>query len=136
MRAINYIVIHCTAGSAHQSTQEIREHWSKLGWKNPGYHYLINADGSIEELAQEASITNGVKGYNANSIHMSYKGGVSGGRPKDTRTQAQKEAMEGLVRDLHIRYPFAKILGHRDFPLVNKACPSFDVAEWLEEIKL
>ena len=26
-------------------------------------------------------------------------------------------------------YPKAKIQGHKDFPAVNKACPSFDVRE-------
>jgi len=136
-RIIQYIVLHCTAGPKHQSTEDIQKYWREtLGWNNPGYHYLINYDGSVDELSPEYKITNGVKGYNANAIHISYKGGVVGGRPTDTRSEAQKEAMFSLLKDMKVRYPMAEILGHRDFPGVTKACPSFDVKDWIKQVNL
>jgi N-acetylmuramoyl-L-alanine amidase len=35
-------------------------------------------------------------------------------------------ALLSLLMDLRRFYPDARILGHRDFPGVRKACPSFN----------
>lgn len=81
-------------------------------------------------------VANGVRGYNANSIHISYIGGVDRyQKPVDNRTMHQRIAMAMIIDDLKKRFPKAKVLGHRDFPGVNKACPSFDVKKWLENNK-
>lgn len=79
-------------------------------------------------------ITNGAKGYNTTARHIVYVGGLAadGKTPKDTRTPRQLEAMETYVKDFHRRFPGVKIVGHNQ--LATKACPSFDVAGWLEEI--
>lgn len=139
-RVINYIVIHCTAGAQKQATADIKKMWKAMGWKSPGYHYLISMDGSVEQLADEAKICNGVAGHNANAIHVSYKGGwdLKKGVSLDNRTQQQKDSMLNLLIELKARYPKAKILGHRDLSkdldgdgVVEKhewikVCPSFD----------
>ena len=127
MRDIKYIAIHCTAGQPNQKTKSILDYWKNtLKWKSVGYHYLINADGSVEQLAQESQVTNGVAGFNSVSIHISYKGGIDlQAKPKDTRTEAQKKSMHNLLIDLRKRDPKAIIQGHRDFG-AKKACPSFD----------
>ena len=137
MRKIDFIAIHCTAGQQNQTTKSILDYWKNvLKWKSVGYHYLINADGSVEQLAKEHEITNGVAGFNSVSIHISYKGGIDMlGNPMDTRTEAQKKSMQNLLIDLRKRYPKAIIQGHRDFG-AKKACPSFDVKKWLKEIGL
>lgn len=141
MRNIKNIVIHCTATQSHTTVEAIQNNWRKPvsqggnGWKSPGYHYIISANGGVKQLAPESSVTNGVKDHNATSIHLSYIGGVDTDNktPKDTRTPEQLVAMIKLVKQLRARYPNAKILGHRDFG-VPKACPSFDVAEWLKKV--
>lgn len=127
MRDIKYIAIHCTAGPATQTTKAIKDYWkNNLGWKSVGYHYLIGADGTIEQLAQESEITNGVAGFNSVTVNISYKGGVdANNKPKDTRTPQQKESILKLLKELRKRYPKAIIQGHRDFG-AKKACPSFD----------
>lgn len=43
----------------------------------------------------------------------------------------QQISMLKLLLNLKARYPEAVILGHNNFPNVHKACPSFNVAEWL-----
>lgn len=134
MREIKYITIHCTGANANQTTASIQNFWrTKNGWKSPGYHYLINIDGSFDVLSPLETPTNGVKGYNSTAIHICYKGGANG---VDTRTEKQKETIEMLVRQMKARFPKADVKGHRDFPNVTKSCPSFDVAKWLIEIKL
>lgn len=136
MRNIKYIVIHCTAGPQNQSTENIKAYWkNSLGWKNVGYHILVNADGSYERLADDSVVTNGVANFNSNSIHISYKGGVDDkGKPKDTRTEAQKKTILTLVRHFRAKYPKAIIQGHKDFPKVTKACPSFDAKKEYKDI--
>lgn len=132
-RDIRFIVVHCTATTPDAKVQDIQRYWKEtLKWKNPGYHYLIKRDGQIVQLQDEALIANGVKGNNHNSIHVSYIGGVDkDGKPKDNRTPQQLEAMFEKLVELSEKYPKAKIVGHRDFPGVKKACPSFDVRSWL-----
>jgi N-acetylmuramoyl-L-alanine amidase len=136
MRKINYIVLHCTATQPDATISSIQNYWrSVMLWRNPGYHLIIKADGDYDRLAEDKDVTNGVAGHNANSIHISYVGGVdTKNKPKDTRTDKQKTTLLTLVRTMRSRYPGAKIVGHRDFPGVKKACPSFDVAKWLEEV--
>lgn len=141
MRDIKYLVVHCTAGWPDQTTQSIKDYWKNVNkWKSVGYHILIHADGTKEILASEDKITNGVAGYNSVSLHVCYKGGIAKDEkgkiiPKDTRTQAQKQSIGEVLRYWKSKYPQAKILGHRDFPKVAKACPSFDVKSEYGDIK-
>jgi len=136
MRDIKYIAVHCTAGPSTQTTKAIKDYWkNNLGWKSVGYHYLINADGTIEQLAQESEITNGVAGFNSVIVNISYKGGVDdNNKPKDTRTPQQKESILNLLKKLKKRYPKAIIQGHKDFPNVKKACPSFEAKQEYKNI--
>lgn len=136
MRRINHIVVHCTATAKTAKPAAILRYWREtLGWKQPGYHYLIEADGQINNLLPESEVSNGVKGYNSHSVHLSYIGGIdSNGLPKDTRTAEQEAVILGLLKQLKAKYPNAKIQGHRDFPGVTKACPSYDVRAWLKQV--
>ena len=128
MREINYLVVHCTATQPDAKIENIQNYWRKnLGWKSPGYHYIIKADGEIVPLLSIDRVSNGVAGYNSQIINISYIGGIDkSGKPKDTRTEEQKSSILKLLKDLKKRFPYAKIQGHRDFPKVSKACPSFD----------
>jgi N-acetylmuramoyl-L-alanine amidase len=128
MRTINYIVIHCTATQPDVKIESIKRYWKEnLKWKNPGYHYMIKADGEIVNTLPIDQVSNGVAGWNSQIINISYIGGIDrSGNPKDTRTEEQKKSMVKLLRELKSKFPKAKIQGHRDFPNVYKACPSFD----------
>lgn len=143
MRTINRIVVHCSAGFG--GVPIMRAHWKSLGWKSDGYHVVINLDGSIEYLNNYDKITNGVIGYNKDSIHICYVGGVkkdSKGVWKgfDTRTPEQKESLLKVLKQLKECFP-VPIVGHRDLsPDMNgngiiesfewtKECPSFDAIE-------
>jgi len=132
-REIKYIVVHCTATPPDTTIESILRYWREhLGWKNPGYHYIIKRDGQIVNIFPEDQSSNGVKGFNQNAVHISYIGGVDkNNQAFDNRTNAQRHAMFTKLIDLSEKYPDATILGHRDFPGVTKLCPSFDVKEWL-----
>ncbi|NQD71986.1 N-acetylmuramoyl-L-alanine amidase [Sphingobacterium shayense] len=156
MRKIRRIVLHCTSGWPDQTTQSILDFWRKnLGWKQVGYHRLISADGKIENLAGFSEITNGVQGYNSDSIHICYKGGLiktykdTSGKTQyvygDTRTSQQKKSIEEAISnalwELHDSgqdMSDITIVGHRDLSTdLNgnerieerewvKVCPTFD----------
>jgi N-acetylmuramoyl-L-alanine amidase len=135
MRDIKYIVIHCTATQPNTKKEAILSYWKNtLKWKSVGYHRLIDANGVIHELAKYEETTNGVKGYNSQSIHFSYIGGIDeSGRPKDTRTLKQKESLLYLIKQAKKQFPNAIVQGHRDFG-ANKACPSFDAKNEYKDI--
>lgn len=128
MRKIEYIAVHCTATSQKTTIESIRNSWRvERGWKNPGYHYIIKASGEITCLLPEHEISNGVAGHNSATVNICYIGGIdTAGNPKDNRTPEQKASLVFLLEQLRDRYPKAIIQGHRDFPRVAKACPSFD----------
>ena len=55
------------------------------------------------------------------------------GKPLDTRTLEQKKALADYVRNFHNRFPQIRIVGHNELN-PKKACPSFDVQEWLRSL--
>lgn len=136
MREIKYIVIHCTDTLPTAKVESIQKYWkNKLGWKSPGYHYIIKQDGEVVQLLDESKISNGVLGFNKESINLSYIGGRSKeGKNKDTRTKSQQHSMFDLIIELTERYPKAIIKGHGEFPNQGgRTCPNFNVKKWLEE---
>ena len=103
---------------------------------------MVHLDGRIERLVdnnEDANVdnwevTNGAAGFNSISRHIVYVGGCDKAmKPKDTRTEAQCEALKRYVEDFHRRFPKIRIVGHHELN-PGKACPSFDVPTWLREI--
>jgi N-acetylmuramoyl-L-alanine amidase len=142
MRRIDYIVLHCTATPQTTTIESIQNYWkNKLGWKSPGYHFIIKPDGSVVNLLPIDHPSNGVAGHNAHSIHISYIGGVDiKGRAVDNRTDLQKKSQVDLIKNFLDVFPDAEVLGHRDFLVKGspkwKECPSFDVRDWLKTVDL
>ena len=136
MRNIKYIVVHCTATPQDTTIESIKKYWKEVrGWGDtPGYHYLIKKDGEIVQLLDENKMSYGSAGHNGECVHVAYMGGIEKhGYPIDNRTQAQKDSLYDKIMELMKKYPNAKAMGHRDFPNVHKACPSFDVKSWMSE---
>lgn len=141
MRQINYLVIHCSATRANQSytvAQMTKDHKAR-GFNSAGYNYYIRRDGTIIPLRPIEVIPAQVAGHNANSIGICYEGGMSAtGGIEDNRTAEQKTSLIKLLKELKVRFPAAKICGHRDFSpdkdkdgIVEpnewiKWCPSYD----------
>lgn len=129
MRTIKYLVVHCSATPEGRDVdaKTIKSWHLNQGWSDIGYHYIIKLNGTVEKGRSDSVPGAGVKNYNKESIHICYIGGCDTSmKAKDTRTFQQKSALNTLLKKLKQQYPNAEILGHRDFPNVNKACPSFD----------
>jgi N-acetylmuramoyl-L-alanine amidase len=137
MRKITHIVVHCSATVQTATVEAIQKYWrEQLGWKQPGYHRICKADGTLVKLLDYESVSNGVAGHNSSIINICYIGGIdSHGVPADNRTPAQKATLEKELRSLKAIHKDALIVGHRDFPGVHKACPSFDAKKEYALIK-
>ncbi|GAB6122260.1 N-acetylmuramoyl-L-alanine amidase [Dysgonomonas termitidis] len=128
MRKIDKIILHCSATKEGQHfTVEDIDRWHRdRGFAKIGYHHVIYLDGTVHNGRDESLIGAHCLGHNATSIGVCYIGGLDAkGNPKDTRTEAQAVALAGLVDDLKVRFPLAKVHGHNEF--AAKACPCFDV---------
>lgn len=155
MRKINLIAVHCSATMAGRafSAESIREmHTAPKsrrgnGWSTVGYHAIIELDGKIVRLLDEATPGIHIKGHNRNSLAVCYIGGIGlDGKPADTRTPEQKRALAEVLRGWRAKHPAAPIRGHRDMsPDLDgdgvvekhewlKACPCFDVPPWCQSV--
>ena len=139
MRTINEIIIHCTATPQGRevSVATIAKWHRERGFKTVGYHFVIHLDGKVEAGRPIEQAGAHCLAHNENSIGICYVGGTdANGNAKDTRTDAQKQALKTLVQKLMKQYKLTaqQVHGHNEF--ANKACPSFDVQAWKKEVKL
>jgi N-acetylmuramoyl-L-alanine amidase len=144
MRPINEIVVHCTATRAEwwatrslaQKVAEVRLwHTRDRGWRDIGYHYLIDRDGKVASGRPVEQVGAHVQGRNTGTIGVALFGGHGGAttdRFSDHFTPAQDAALRRLLTDLSERFPaITKISGHHEY--AAKACPCFNVRQWLAE---
>ena len=130
MRSISLLIIHCSAvRPGQQSSAKDIDLWHRQrGWRMIGYHYVVRRNGTVEKGRTEETTGAHCVGHNAHSIGICYEGGLDEqGQIADTRTEEQKKAMAKLIVQLKQQFPtIRKVLGHRDLPGVQKACPCFD----------
>ena len=137
MRKIDEIIWHCTATLEGRAVtvNEVRRWHLERGWSDIGYHFLVGINGEVWEGRPLAIAGAHVRGRNARSIGVAYVGGIDAdGRPKDTRTAAQRAALYRLTGELIERFGLearAAVRGHNEF--AAKACPCFNApADWLD----
>lgn len=143
-RTIRKLIIHCTA--THEGQEKTRDEIDDMhkarGFTMIGYHRLYHLDGRVSQGRPEGMVGAHVSGHNADSLGWAYVGGLdAAGRPKDTRTAAQKSALERDIAETLRRIRSISIVaGHRDFSpdldgdgIVEpfewvKVCPCFNAA--------
>lgn len=151
MAKLEYLIIHATATPEGREVSRAdieRWHLKERGWSRLGYSDMVHLDGSLENLIEfdqddmvdPWELSNGAKGMNSKSRHIVYVGGAAADKPKwakyypakDTRTAEQKYTLEIYVKMMILRHPDIKVIGHNQ--VANKACPSFNVPDWLTDI--
>lgn len=147
MRKLKYYIVHCTATPEGRevTSEELNLWWDQRWGKNRknGYSKLIHLDGGQEILTnydnnawkESDEITWGAKGYNSFAHHSCYVGGTEKGnlnKAKDTRTYDQKRSLMADMLNFHYLHPDIIFGGHNQ--ISNKACPSFDVRKFCQEI--
>ncbi len=137
-RAISFLTIHCAATPRGRDVKAEQISAMDIARDDLGnqiaYHYVIELDGNTVQTLRHDQKGAHTGGHNTGNLGICYVGGIEGDKamtPADTRTDAQKAALLALIHKLRAQYPHAVIRGHRDWPGVKKACPSFDVKAWL-----
>lgn len=137
MLPIRHLTIHCAATPEGRDVKASTiDQWDIAKFGQVSYHWVIELDGKAVRGLRDDQRGAHVGGKNTGNIGICYVGGMDKQMksPKDTRTPQQKETMARLVREYIAKYPGLVVRGHRDWPGVKKACPSFDVATWLKEL--
>lgn len=137
----DFIAVHCSATTEKQNigAADINKWHRAKGWACIGYHYVIKRDGTVETGRDDSVVGAHVAGFNERSVGICMVGGVSAddvSKAQNNFTPAQFSSLKKLLLELRKKYPRAVIQGHRDFPGVAKACPSFDVKTWLRAEKI
>jgi len=133
------VVVHCSATkpSMDIGAKEIDFWHRQKGWFAIGYHYVVRRDGTVEEGRDCNRPGAHARGHNHNSLGVCLIGGVDDkGKPEDNFTTEQYQALYDLLDQLTGVYGLDTIVGHRDLPGVTKACPCFDVQEFLSDTAL
>lgn len=153
MKQIDYLIIHSTNTNeteTYSKAQLINKHTATkrnngFGWNRPGIDALILQDGTLETIIDDSNPTTadlwdislGRKGLTGIAKHIAYVGGrtLKGAWEKDTRTDAQKETLETLIKYYILRFPKLVILGFNEIPSkMDSDNPGFKAKEWLESI--
>jgi len=140
MRPISEIIIHCSAtrpewragSKTSAKVSEIRKWHKGRGWRDIGYHYIIDRDGTVATGRPVEQVGAHVKGHNTGTIGVCLIGGHGSSENDlfaDNYTPEQEDALRGLLTDLGARYGIDKVTGHNQY--AAKACPGFNVPRWL-----
>lgn len=140
MRPVNEIIVHCSATRPNwldgkSTAAKVREiklwHTRDRGWKDIGYHWVIDRDGTVARGRPEEQVGAHTIGRNVGTIGVCLIGGH--GSSADDRfdenfTPEQDRALRALISDLRRRYGVLALSGHNQW--AAKACPGFNVSTW------
>lgn len=135
MRAINKIVIHCTASddSLDIGFREINQWHKDRGFLSPsgihcGYHYIIRRNGTTERGRPDSEAGAHVSGHNAKSLGICWVG-------LNTPSQKQLETLFALTRGLMNQYKVSidNVVGHYEL-FSGKTCPNLDMNKFRAEL--
>lgn len=129
MLPIKYLTIHCAATpEGRPNTAKEVSQWDINRFGQISYHWVVELDGKAVRTLPDKTRGAHVARKNTGNIGICYVGGMDAAmkNAKDTRTDAQKETLKRLVAEYRAKYPGIEVLGHRDWPGVAKACPSFN----------
>lgn len=135
---VQFLAVHCSAtpGDRDVTAADIGRWHTNQGFTGIGYHYVIRRNGQVEPGRRLDQRGAHVAGFNHCSIGICLVGGVDKAmKPENNFTNAQMDSLREVLTGLQKRFPKAVIQGHRDFPGVAKACPSFDVGAWWSSLQ-
>jgi len=131
MREITKIVVHHTGTPQKTTVESIRRyHTAILGWRDIGYHYLIQRGGCLRMGRPEEMIGAHVRGMNSYSIGVAVIGNFEEVKP----SCAALKQLDLLLQDLSYRHPRATIRTHGE--LAKTLCPGRYLQEWIEEWRI
>ena len=137
---VNTVWIHCAAtrpewmagADTLDKIAEIRAWHTARGWRDIGYHWIIDRDGTTKPGRPETMQGAHVAGHNQNSLGICLIGGHGSANTDtfaDNYTPVQEAALRTLLGEIEARHGKVRVRGHNE--VAAKACPGFDVQRWL-----
>lgn len=138
---VREIILHCSAtrpewmgaSSLAAKRAEIRRwHMQDRGWRNIGYHWLIDFDGQRAAGRPETDIGAHVVDHNRGTISICLIGGHGADADDqfgDHFTAPQARTLRALIAEIRSRTQIERVTGHNDY--AAKACPGFRVEGWI-----
>ena len=134
---VSEIILHCADTrpdwmAGHRLAEKVAEirrwHIQERGWRDIGYHWVVDLDGAVAPGRAETEIGAHVEGHNCGTLGICLLGGY--GAPADDLfaknfTAAQAAAVLRLIAEIKRRTTVRKVSGHNDH--AAKACPGFRV---------
>lgn len=142
---VSEIIVHCAATRPEwlagrplaEKTAEIRSwHVRDNGWRDIGYHWIVDRDGGVAPGRPESTPGAHVAGHNTGSIGICLIGGHGSSAGDDFHqhfTVAQERSLLQLIESIKTRAAITKISGHNQY--ARKACPGFRVEDWYPEAR-
>lgn len=139
---VDEVIVHCSATRpswmagrpTREKVAEIRRwHVQDNGWKDIGYHWIIDRDGTVERGRPESVAGAHTMNMNVGTIGVCLIGGhgaAATDRFSDHFTSEQDRALRQLLQEISRRTKIAKVSGHNQY--ARKACPGFLVEPWLK----
>ncbi len=135
LNQITHIAIHHTATPPSLSPIRIAElHIAadptrgKEGWPGIGYHFIVHADGSIDQCNGLEMVSFHVYRHYSYSVGVCFAGSFMNGKiPTSAQLRAGAHLVSWLMQEMKI--PLARVWGHREFPENVTICPG---SEWTQ----
>lgn len=125
------IIVHCSAtpnGDARFNIDDYRKWHKAKGWRDVGYNYVVEVDGSLSKGRSESGSGAHTVGQNSVALGICQTG-------TDKFSQSQFITTREQIRHWMQQYniPVSEIYGHYQF--AQKTCPGFKIEPFREFIK-
>lgn len=109
------VVLHDTVSPTRTSAEH------GLESRGLGYHFIIERDGSVAQYAPLDRVMYHARGYNSNSLGISYVGGGKYGPVNEVQIQASIDLINDLKQQSHLD----SVTGHKHASSSGKIDPRF-----------
>lgn len=137
-RTITKIVIHClqTPVQRADSAEDVHQWHLDKNWSGIGYHYVIQADGTLQVGRGIDYDGAHVYQHNKNTIGVAMAGGMTVDKviAENTFTKDTLYVLDDLIRKLMCMYPDVPIYGHREID-AHRSCPCMDIPEFIKGMR-
>ncbi len=119
--SITHLAIHHSAAPANVAPSSIAAYHVSQGWPGIGYHFLVEADGTIYQVNRLETIAYNVYNNNSCLVGICTAGNFNDVIPTPLQIERLGDLVAWLMQELGI--PIERVLGHREYPESATECP-------------
>ncbi|MEM7343429.1 MAG: N-acetylmuramoyl-L-alanine amidase [Chloroflexota bacterium] len=120
LSAIKRIIVHHTAVPASVSAERIANYnVSRNDWPGLGFHYMVTADGVVQQTNDLTTISYHTGGHNSDSIGVAFAGDFDETVPNEAQITAGSHLIAWLLDSLDL--PLTELHAHKEY--ARTTCP-------------